>query len=178
MESFRGAILNGVDFRGVDLSFADFTGAELKRTNFTGARLTGAKLSSADTSQAIGLATTSTEAFEIETGADGTLLGYKLVDENFQGIFYRDQAMFYRVGAFVQAKKVQRDPFSLCGEGINLATIAWCQATRKTLSPKLQKGSQIVVAAFTKGDLAVIPKGSTGKYRVERCLVLRTLEEL
>jgi hypothetical protein len=170
---FRGADLRGRDFRGMDLGFANFTGARLAAADFRGATLTGAVLSSADLAQSIGITATHDTPFEIEAQQDGVLVGYKLVRERDRaGVFY--PSLFYRDGAVVRAPRVTADSDSLCGEGVNVATLAWCQQRlreHESAANPHQDAWTIVRVLFERADLVVIPRKSEGKYRVAQVFV-------
>jgi hypothetical protein len=49
--------------------------------------------------------------------------------------------------------------------GINLATLDWCMSN-------YQEGYRILVAEFTAKDIAAIPVGSDGKFRVRKCNIV------
>ncbi|MDE1828671.1 MAG: hypothetical protein KGH65_05930, partial [Candidatus Micrarchaeota archaeon] len=52
-----------------------------------------------------------------------------------------------------------------CANGINLATLPWCMHN-------WEPGYRILIAEFTAEDIAAIPLGNDGKFRVFRCKIV------
>ena len=98
-------------------------------------------------------------------------VAYKLVDNKNEGIFRG--GLVYTVGNTVEEPNANTDENEACGTGINLATLDWC--VREWMS-----GYKILVCEFYKEDIACIPIGSDGKFRVFRCRVVgeKDLKEL
>ena len=73
--------------------------------------------------------------------------------------------MIYKKGKIVSVKNTNTDENTACGAGVNLATLDWC-------IKEWRSGMKILVCEFTKRDIAAIPVGSDGKFRVRRCKVI------
>jgi hypothetical protein len=96
---------------------------------------------------------------------------YKIIKSNGEGIY--NGGLIYKVGESVEEKDADTDEKKDCGKGINLATLDWCIREWK-------KGYKILIAEFTKDDIACIPIGSHGKFRVFRCKIVgeKNLKEI
>ena len=70
-------------------------------------------------------------------------------------------------------KEANTDEQEQCGAGINLADLPWC-------IKEWQKGYRILLAEFTAKNIACIPWGTDGKFRVFRCKIVgeKNLKEL
>ena len=79
----------------------------------------------------------------------------------------------YEIGKTVSVKNADCDETVQCSRGISLADLPWCLKEWK-------KGYKILVAEFTQKDIAAIPIGSDGKFRVNRCKIVgkKDLKEL
>lgn len=74
-------------------------------------------------------------------------------------------ALTYEVGNFYEEMNANTDETKGCRQGINLATIDWCLKEWKD-------GYRIFICEFEAKDIAAIPIGSDGKFRVFRCTVV------
>jgi hypothetical protein len=80
------------------------------------------------------------------------------------------EALTYRVGDIVSVKKADKSKSVDCSYGINLASKDW-------IKPKVLYGSYRVFACeFEIEDLAAVPSGSDGKFRVFKCEVMEELD--
>jgi hypothetical protein len=86
-----------------------------------------------------------------------------LVDKDNQGTQYG--GIRYEIGGQYEVGNANRDANTLCGAGINLATLDWCM--REWLP-----GRRILIAEFTANDIAAIPTSTDGKFRVHRCEIV------
>ena len=93
----------------------------------------------------------------------GKIRAYKLVNESGQGPQYG--GITYAKNETVEVKKACTDENEQCAAGINLATLDWCMR-------EWRKGFRILVAEFTRKDIAAIPVGTDGKFRVFRCKIV------
>jgi len=93
----------------------------------------------------------------------GKIRAYKIVNEENEGIY--NGGLVYEVGDVIEVKDADTNEQEHCGKGINLATLDWCIREYK-------KGYKILIAEFTKDDIASIPIGSDGKFRVHRCKII------
>ena len=69
------------------------------------------------------------------------------------------------MGAAIEEGNANTDEQAECGRGISLATLPWC--LREWI-----EGYRIFVCEFTAEDIAAIPIGTDGKFRVHRCKVV------
>jgi hypothetical protein len=91
---------------------------------------------------------------------DGIAYGYKLVNQGGEGI-YRGGINYFDSIRF-EVPKVDKDIYTQCSFGINLATFQWCISNRQSESDRL------LLMKFQTKD-AVCPVGSDGKFRVRAC---------
>ena len=73
--------------------------------------------------------------------------------------------MKYTIGAKLEVKEACVDEYIQCAEGINLATLDWC-------IKEWHQGYRIMICEFEAKDIAAIPIGTDGKFRVFRCEVV------
>src|SRR3989338_44034 len=151
--NLRGADLQGAHLRGADLQGADLQGADLQGADLQGANLWGAKnFNKYTTTPLYGM-----------LDQPGKIIAYKIVNNRNEGIY--NGGLVYTIGATIEEKGADTNEFKNCGEGINLATLDWCMREWKP-------GYKILLAEFTKEDIACIPVGSDGKFRVYRCRII------
>jgi hypothetical protein len=164
------ADLSRADLSWADLSRADLSRANLSRANLSRADLSGANLSGANLSWAEGLNKFLTTPLYLLLDQPGAIRAYKLVIENGDGPF--KGGILYEVGKTYEVAEASTDESEACGAGINLATLDWCLK-------EWSIGRRILVAEFTAADIAAIPIGSDGKFRVRRCTIVgeKPLEE-
>ena len=148
-----GAYLAGADLAWTDLAGADLAGADLAGANLTGANLTGAK-------------NISPERFTpllMLKDQVGPIRAYKLVKANMEGPY--NGGIRYEIGGEYTEQNPNTDPQEQCGRGINLATLDWCLK-------EWRDGYRVLVAEFSAEDIAAIPNGTDGKFRVRRCRIV------
>jgi len=154
----RGADLGGADLRGAYLRGADLGGADLGGADLGGADLRGADLRGA-TEVNYNLCT----PLAILLDQIGKIRAYKLVNSNLEGIF--EGGIVYLKGATAKVEDACTDIHQDCAKGISLATLDWCIKHWK-------KGYRILVAEFTRKDIAAIPIATDGKFRVYSCKIV------
>src|SRR3990167_9012667 len=157
-KSLQGADLQGANLRGADLLGADLRGANLWVANLQGADLQGANLWGAKNFNKY----TTTPLYGM-LDQPGKIIAYKIVNNRNEGIY--NGGLVYTIGATIEEKGADTNEFKNCCEGINLATLDWCMREWKP-------GYKILLAEFTKEDIACIPVGSDGKFRVYRCRII------
>jgi hypothetical protein len=175
-----GANLRWVNLTGADLTWADLTWADLSRANLSQVNLTGANLRWADLSQvdltgvnlswadlgwadlteAKGINKYVTTPLYLFMDQPGPIRAYKLVTADGIGPF--NGGITYAVGQTYAVEDADTDEAGTCAAGIHLATLDWCLR-------RYQPGYRILIAEFHKDDIAAIPIGSDGKFRVHRC---------
>jgi len=168
-----GADLSGADLSGADLSRADLSGANLSGAYLSGAYLSGADLSRADLSRAdlSGANLSGAKNFESTLVCDlyllfdqpGPIRAYKLVNERGEGPF--SGGIKYKVGGQYEVANASTDPHEGCGAGIHVATLPWVMR-------EWRKGYKVLLVEFWADDIACIPYGTDGKFRLHRCRVV------
>lgn len=136
--------------------------AILSRANLSGANLSGAILSGADLYEADGVEAWRVTPLMVLLDQPGPIRAYKLVKADGTGPYYTSEP--YAVG--YEYSVADADTTSAaCGAGINLATMDW-------ILREWQPGYRILVAEFAAEDIASIPSGTDGKFRVHRCKIV------
>ncbi len=156
--ALQEAVKSRAYLSGADLSRAYLSGADL-----SGAYLSGADLSGADLSGAKGVNKYLTSPLYLLLDQPGKIRAYKLVMANGEGPY--NGGIIYEVGKTYEVKDADTNEHEQCAEGINLATLDWCLRA-------WCKGHRILIAEFTKEDIAAIPVGTDGKFRVHRCKIV------
>ena len=159
--NLAGANLAGADLAGANLADANLAGADLARANLAGADLAGAK----------GIIKYLTTPLYILLDQPGKIRAYKLVKENREGPY--NGGIIYETGKTYTVKDADENETTQCAAGINLATLDWCMQNWK-------KERRILIAEFTAKDIAAIPIGSDGKFRVRKCKIVgeKNLKEI
>jgi len=183
--NLRYANLCNANLHNADLRYANLCNANLRYANLCNANLRYANLCNAslryaslrytdlrytDLCNAEGINKFTTSPLHGMRLATGTLNGFKLVGENYQG--KHRGGVEYKIGETIRIKKAdcEYDENVQCGAGINLATLDWC------LKEKTGDSQKILLCEFTAKDIVAIPLGTDGKFRVERCRVIRELK--
>ncbi len=163
------ANLYGADLYGANLSGANLSGANLSGANLSRANLSGANLSGANLSGARGVAPERCTDLLILFAQPGPKLrAYKLVDKNFKSPIQSTGKLTYKIGARVEAEKVDANPSEHCGEGINVATMPW-------VLREWREGWRVLLVEFDKADLVCIPTATDGKFRVKAVEVIEEI---
>ena len=99
------------------------------------------------------------------------LVAYKLVTA--EGVGPYQGGITYVEGQTYEEPNADTKEDHDCGKGIHLASLDWCVR-------HYEPGFRILLAEFTKADIAAIPIGSDGKFRVRRCRIIgeKSLAEL
>jgi uncharacterized protein YjbI with pentapeptide repeats len=174
-----GAYLSGANLSRADLSGAYLSGADLSRANLSGAYLSGANLSGADLSRAnLSGADLSgaknytperTTALAALPYLTGKIQAFKLVDAKGMSPIH-SKRLQYEVGKVVEEPNANTDPGSHCGAGLNVADLPW-------VLREWSQGQRIFLVEHTAKDIACVPHGTDGKYRVVRLKVLKDLTD-
>ena len=159
-----GAYLTGADLTGANLTRADLTRADLTGAYLTGADLTGADLTGANLTGATGINPLLTSPLHMLVDQVGKIRAYKLVDAKGRSPMQSSGKLTYRKGETVETE-ANADPNLQCGAGINVASLDWCLR-------EWRSGWRVLVVEFTAKDIAAIPTGTDGKFRVTRCKVV------
>jgi len=167
----RSANLRSANLSYADLSSADLSSANLRSADLSSADLRSANLRSANLSSAKGINKYITTNLYMLLDQPDKIIAYKIVNEKNEGIY--NGGIIYEIGKTYEVKDADTNEQNECGKGINLATLNWCLREYK-------KGYKILMAEFTKEEIAAIPIGSDGKFRVSKCKIVgeKNLEEL
>lgn len=164
--SFKESNLCGASFiktnlQATNLSFTDLTNVKFHKNNLCGANFTSAK----------GLNAYQITPLLFLLDQPGKIRAYKLVNKNNTGPFFSE--IHYEIGETYKVDNADIDNLKQCAPGINLATLDWC-------IENYVKGYKILIAEFAAKDIAAIPAGSTGKFRVHKCKIVgeKDLKEL
>jgi uncharacterized protein YjbI with pentapeptide repeats len=192
-----GANLTWADLTGADLTRADLTGADLTRADLSGANLTGANLYGANLTRAdlswaaltgaalswanlsganlsgakghIPERTTALAALPYMTGVSaGCIAAFKLVNHKGEG--HVNGGIKYPLGEVVEEPHANCDPGAHCGAGLNIADLPW-------VLREYVEGYRVLLVEHRPEDIAAIPYGTDGKYRVKRLKVLRDITD-
>jgi hypothetical protein len=172
-----GANLYRADLTGAYLTGAYLTGANLYRADLTGAYLTGANLYRADLTEAaltgakghIPERTTALAALPYMTGVSaGCIAAFKLVNHKGEG--HVNGGIKYPVGEVVEEPNANCDPGTQYGAGLNIADLPW-------VLREYVEGDRVLLVEHRPEDIAAIPYGTDGKYRVKRLKVLRDITD-
>jgi hypothetical protein len=149
----EAAAAQGANLQGADLQGADLQGACLKGAYLQGAYLKGAK----------NISKYHTTPLYILQDQSGKIRAYKLVNKQNEGPY--NGGLFYKIGETVSVERADCDEHEQCSFGISLATLDWCM-------DEWLAGYKILIAEFTAKDIAAIPIGSDGKFRVKKCKIV------
>ena len=169
------ADLSGADLRGADLSGAYLRGADLSGADLRGAYLRGADLSRANLSGANLYGAKNIDAWQVTPllmllDQPGPIRAYKLVDSKLQSPIHSTR-ITYAVGKDVAVKDADTNVSLDCGAGINVATWDW-------IAREWRAGWRVLVVEFSAADIAAIPTGTDGKFRLFRCRVVSEIIDL
>ena len=159
----RSANLSSAKLSSADLSWANLSSANLSSADLRSANLSSADLSSANLSWAKNINKYLTTPLYTMLEQTGKIRAYKLVNKDNVGPF--NGGIVYNVGEKYEEKEADTDETRDCSKGLHLATLDWCLR-------EWREGYKILIAEFTKKDIACIPIGSNGKFRVSRCKIV------
>jgi hypothetical protein len=171
--NLRGAYLSDANLSGAYLRDADLSGAYLSEANLRGAdlsdaNLSGAYLRDADLSGAKGFSPERSHALAALPYLPGKLRAFKLVNANGEG--HVNGGIKYPVGKTVEEPNADCDPGNQCSSGLNVADLPW-------VLREWCEGYRVLVVEFTAKDIACIPHGTDGKFRLKRCKVLSDITD-
>ena len=154
----QDAWLQDAKLQGANLQDANLQDANLQDANLQGAKLQGAKLQGAK-----GINKYLTTPLYSLLDQPGMIRAYKLVTPTGQGPY--NGGLTYKIGQSYEILNANTNEQEACAAGINVATLDWCLRG-------WQEGYRILIVEFTAQDIACIPIGSDGKFRLYRCAVV------
>ena len=166
--NLSGANLSGADLSGVNLSGADLSGADLSGADLYGANLYGADLSRADLYGAKNFKPERTTALAALPYITGAIHAFKLVNERGEG--HVNGGVKYPIGEVVEEPRANCDPAIDCAAGLNIADLPW-------VLREWREGYRVLLVEHTAADIAAIPHGTDGKYRVVRLRVVADITD-
>ena len=149
----EAAVKFGANLSGASLNGASLTGANLFGANLTGASLSGAK----------GINKYLTTPLYSLLDQTGEIIAHKLV--NADGLAPFNGGITYEIGKEYEEPTANTDENEQRARGLNVATLDWC-------IKNWSQGQRIMLVSHTASDIAAIPIGSDGKYRVKRLKVV------
>jgi hypothetical protein len=166
--NLREANLRGANLHGADLRGADLRGAHLHGANLSGANLSWADLREANLSGAKGLLSQCDFCSTMEAVADG-LIAYKRIGRTdyASGDKWPPPAP-----GMILEEVCNGNRADLCGCGVNVGTLDWCRYYCE--SQPLWK--VLIRWAWVAG--VVVPYGTDGKFRCERCELVEPTKEV
>jgi hypothetical protein len=157
------AYLSGADLSGGNLSGADLSGAYLSRADLSGANLSGANLSGAK-----GYTPERCVALASLPYMTGPIQAFKLVNAKGEG--HVNGGIKYPVGEVVTDQKANTDPSAQCAAGLNVADLPW-------VLRNWVESYRILLVEFMAQDIAAIPHGTDGKFRLHRLTVIKDITD-
>jgi hypothetical protein len=161
----KAAVKQRADLSGAYLRSADLRSADLSGADLSGADLSGADLSGADLRSARGVNKYYTTSLYVLHDQVGPIRAYKLVNADLQSPIQGYDKLTYSLDSVIVVENADIDETAQCSRGINLATLDWCLR-------EWEPGWRIMIAEFTAEDIAAIPIGSDGKFRVRKCKIV------
>jgi len=161
--NLSSANLCGANLCRADLSSANLCGADLCSANLCGADLCGANLYGVK-----GVNKYLTTPLYFLMDQPGIIWAYKMVlADGFSPMAESSgyKPIEYKIGENYNVEDANTDENEQCKAGISLASMDW-------IIKNWKKGNRIFIAEHTAKDIAAIPIGSDGKYRVFRCKIV------
>jgi hypothetical protein len=163
-----GADLYGANLYGADLYGAYLSGAYLYGAYLSGANLSGAYLSGADLYGAKGFSRERCMDLLMLLDQPGAIRAYKLVDaDGGSPIAAKNghERIIYEIGKEYAVKADESLDLD-CSFGLHVATLPW------VIKSRTSETQRILLVEFTAADIASIPNGTDGKFRVHRLKVV------
>ncbi len=136
--------------------------------NLSDAYLSGADLSGADLSRAKGIQIERVTHLAALRYMPTALYAFKVVNEKSEG--HINGGLKYEIGKKVEEPSADTDPNELCSRGIHVADLPWCLG-------EWREGYRILLVKFTAKDIACVPLGTDGKFRLFRCTPVRDITD-
>jgi hypothetical protein len=146
---------------------ADLARANLAGANLADAYLAGADLAGADLADAKGFIperTTHLASIKFLPVCHA----FKVVNEKGEG--HINGGLKYRLGQRVTVKNADSDPATMCSKGIHVADLPWCLR-------EWREGYRILLIEHSPDDIACVPYGTDGKYRLKSCTPIKDITD-
>ena len=93
---------------------------------------------------------------------------FKVVNERGEG--HIQGGLKYKIGGRVTVKDADADPAQMCSSGIHVADLPWCLR-------EWREGFRILLVEHSPEDIACVPYGTDGKYRLKSCIPVRDITD-
>ena len=160
---FCFGILHNANFSKANLSQAQFIKAVITNANFCEAHICETDFYKANVYEAIGINPYFCTPLLGLLDQPGDIIAYKLVTNSLGSPYYGK--ITYRIGSIVECPDADTDAMKPCAKGINVADLHWCIHAWRF-------GYRILRVKFKAKDIAAIPTGTDGKFRVRKCKVV------
>jgi hypothetical protein len=153
--------LSNVEFLKCNMNETDLSRCEFKNVKFHDCNLTKAAFSYVKMSKVLRNKLEQQNHLSILHNQPGKLYAYKVVQENLVTTYY---GFKYQIGkSYDFTSEAELDSGILCGGGLNVATLNWCVGEARNMY-----NARIIKIEFEAKDIACIPIGSDGKFRLYR----------
>lgn len=157
-------------FYSCNLHEASFFKSKFEDTSFKNCNLKLANFSESVLPKKLKTELIQQEPLSILLNQPGKLYAYKFVRKNGFTTFFPFK---YEIGkTYDFSNRAHCDPRDLCGPGLNVATLDWCKREM------IESTNKLIVIEFESKDIACIPIGSDGKFRLLRGKVVGTANKL
>jgi hypothetical protein len=163
-----GANLRGANLRSANLGGADLGGADLCSANLRGANLRSANLGGADLGGAKNYIPEFTTPLASLRYMTAPIQAFKVVTASMTGPTY--PGVIYEIGKVATPDGVNTNPAVHCGAGINVADLPWCLC-------EWREGYRILLMQFEAADIACVPHGTDGKFRLHRATPVKDITD-
>ncbi len=151
-----------------NLASAYLANADLANADLADANLARAYLADADLADAKNYIPERTHALAALPYLPGKLQAFKLVNEDGEG--HANGGIKYPVGEVVEEPDADRDPSKHCAAGLNVADLPW-------VLREWCEGCRVLVVEFEAADIACVPLGTDGKFRLTRLRVVSDITD-
>jgi hypothetical protein len=182
-----GAYLAGAYLAGADLADANLARANLARAYLAGAYLAGAYLAGANLADAdlagaylagaylAGADLAGAKGFIPERTTHLASIRFLPVCHAFKVINEKDEGhinggLKYKLGKRVSVKDADDNPSTMCSTGIHVADLPWCLR-------EWREGYRILLIEHSPDDIACVPYGTDGKYRLKGCTPIKDITD-
>jgi hypothetical protein len=93
---------------------------------------------------------------------------FKVVNEKGEG--HINGGLKYKLGKRVSVKDADDNPSTMCSTGIHVADLPWCLR-------EWREGYRILLIEHSPDDIACVPYGTDGKYRLKGCTPIKDITD-
>ena len=141
--------------------------ANLQSADLQSANLRSANLQSADLQYAKNMPVNPLDIFRHSLTKN---YAFKMVTKDgYSPIHTGCSPIHYKIHTTISVSNANTDNRVICGAGINVADIEWVKNNWKS-------GSKLLLVSFHAKDIAAIPYGTDGKFRLFKCRVEKEID--